>query len=184
MMADRGVPPAPHTPTPGDWSDNAITLAWLGHATVLINFYGVWILTDPALFRRIGVDVWFRSIGPLRLVSCALAPSQLPDIDLVLVSHAHFDHLDTPSLAALRGRPAAVMASTTSDLLPRRHYASVRELRWTEEARIDTPRGDVEVRALRPRPPQIVSAERRAAGRTHPARGRGLVEGSRTTGGA
>jgi L-ascorbate metabolism protein UlaG (beta-lactamase superfamily) len=146
--ADREVLPAPHIPTPHAWDDNAITLAWLGHATVLINFYGLRVLTDPALFRRIGVDVWFRSIGPLRVTAAALEPSQLPEIDLVLVSHAHFDHLDTPSLAAVRGRPAAIMAVETSDLLPRRRYASVQELRWGESARIRTARGDVEVTSL------------------------------------
>ena len=89
---------------------------------MLINFYGVRVLTDPTLFPRIGVNAWVTSIGPLRLVSCALLPSQLPEIDLVLVSHAHFDHLDTPSLAALPGRPAALMARSTSDLLPRKRY--------------------------------------------------------------
>jgi L-ascorbate metabolism protein UlaG (beta-lactamase superfamily) len=144
----REVPPSPHTPHPRDWPDNAVTLAWLGHATVLIDFYGVRVLTDPTLFPRIGVDAWVGSIGPLRLTACALAPAELPDIDVVLVSHAHFDHLDTPSLAAVRGRPAAVMAVETADLLPRRHYRSVRELRWDESVRIDTPRGDVRIRAL------------------------------------
>src|SRR6185503_17326211 len=142
------VPPAPQTPDPNSWTDNGITLAWLGHSTVLINFYGVRILTDPVLFPRIGIDAWLMSIGPLRLTSCALPPSQLPDIDLVLVSHAHFDHLDTPSLAAIGGRPAAVMAHDTSDLLPRKRYSSVRELYWDQSARIATPRGDVEVRAI------------------------------------
>src|SRR5262245_42883220 len=145
---DRGALPAPHAPTPSTWSDNAITLAWLGHATVLLNFYGVRVLTDPALFPRIGIDAWLTTIGPLRLTSCALSPSQLPEIDVVLVSHAHFDHLDTRSLGAIRGRPAALMASGTSDLLPRRRYSSVRELRWGESARIDTMRGDLEVRSL------------------------------------
>src|SRR5262250_516762 len=84
------VRPASNTPDPAAWSDNGITLAWLGHATVLINFYGVRVLTDPALFPRIGVDVWVRSIGPMRLTACALPASALPAIDLVLVSHAHF----------------------------------------------------------------------------------------------
>jgi L-ascorbate metabolism protein UlaG (beta-lactamase superfamily) len=112
------------------------------------NFYGVRILTDPTLFRRIGVDAFVGTIGPLRLVQCALTASELPDIDLVLVSHAHFDHLDTPSLAAVRGRPAAVMAAGTSDLLPRHPYSSVRELRWNESAKIVTPRGDVLVRSI------------------------------------
>jgi L-ascorbate metabolism protein UlaG (beta-lactamase superfamily) len=144
----REVPPAPHRPSPASWSDNAITLAWLGHATVLIDFYGVRILTDPTLFPRIGIDMGVGSFGPLRLVSCALSPEALPEIDLVLVSHAHFDHLDTPSLAAVRGMPAAVMAASTSDLLPRRAYASVTELRWDESTTIATRRGEVHVRAI------------------------------------
>jgi L-ascorbate metabolism protein UlaG (beta-lactamase superfamily) len=135
-------------PTPTTWSDNAITLAWLGHSTVLINFYGVRILTDPALFPCIGVDLWVTTVGMRRHTSCALLPSQLPNIDLVLVSHAHFDHLDTASLASIPGKPAAVMASHTADLLPRRHYSSVRELMWNDSVRIATPKGEVEVRAI------------------------------------
>jgi L-ascorbate metabolism protein UlaG (beta-lactamase superfamily) len=39
-------------PNPAEWSDNRITAAWLGHATVLINFFGIKILTDPVLFPR------------------------------------------------------------------------------------------------------------------------------------
>src|SRR5215831_7890049 len=116
--SDRGIRPAPHTPSPGSWTDDQITIAWLGHATVLINFYGVRVLTDPVLFPRIGIDAWLATFGPLRLTSCALTPSQLPEIDLVLVSHAHFDHLDTRTLGSLRGRPAAVTAWAISDLLP------------------------------------------------------------------
>lgn len=144
----QDVPSAPHTPAPASWADNAVTLAWLGHATVLINFYGMRILTDPVLFDRIGVDLGIGSLGPLRLVRCALTPETLPEIDLVLVSHAHFDHLDTPSLASIRGRPAALMAPATSDLLPRRHYRSVQELRWNESARVPSPRGEAVVHAI------------------------------------
>jgi L-ascorbate metabolism protein UlaG (beta-lactamase superfamily) len=149
-MAEWGkdVPSAPHTPAPGSWDENAITIAWLGHATVLVDFYGLLLITDPVLFPRIGVDLGIGSLGPQRLVNCALAPDQLPDIDLVLVSHAHFDHLDTPSLAALRGTPVAVMAADTSDLLPRRDYRSVQELRWNEAVTLTTPHGDVVVRAI------------------------------------
>jgi L-ascorbate metabolism protein UlaG (beta-lactamase superfamily) len=144
----RDVPPAPHEPDPSTWSDNAITLAWLGHATVLVNFYGLRILTDPVLFARIGIDLGVASLGPLRLVQCALAPEKLPEIDLVLVSHAHFDHLDTPSLGIIRGQPAAVMAVATSDLLPRRAFASVTELRWNDATKVTTPRGEALVRAI------------------------------------
>jgi L-ascorbate metabolism protein UlaG (beta-lactamase superfamily) len=144
----RDIPAPAHKPTPATWTDNAVTLAWLGHATVLVNFYGVRILTDPALYARIGVDLGLGTLGPLRLVQCALTPGELPEVDLVLVSHAHFDHLDTPSLGSIRGKPVAVMAAGISDLLPRRRYSSVRELRWNETATISTPRGEVLVRAI------------------------------------
>jgi len=144
----RAIPDPPHTPTPHAWSDNDLTLAWLGHSTVLINFHGVRILTDPVLFRRVGVDLGLGTLGPLRLVSCALTRRELPEIDLVLVSHAHFDHLDRPSLRSIRGTPAAVMAWGTADLLPRRRYRSVTELRWNESTHVDTTHGDVRVRAI------------------------------------
>ena len=144
----RDLPTAPHKPTPGTWADNAITMAWLGHATVLINFYGLRILTDPVLFSRIGVDLGIGTLGPLRMVQSALASDELPEIDLVLVSHAHFDHLDTPSLGSIRGKPAAIMAASTSDLLPSQGYASVTELRWNESTKVGTPRGEALVRAI------------------------------------
>jgi L-ascorbate metabolism protein UlaG (beta-lactamase superfamily) len=144
----RDVPAAPHRPTPGSWSDSAITLAWLGHATVLVNFYGFWILTDPVLFPRIGVDLRVGALGPLRLVECALGVNELPELDLVLVSHAHFDHLDTRSLGSVPGRPTAVMATRTSDLLPSDAYSSVTELRWDETTRVRGRHGDALVRAI------------------------------------
>ncbi len=142
------VPRARHRPTPATWRDNAVTLAWLGHATVFINFYGLRILTDPVLFNRIGVDLGIGSFGPQRLVQCALRADEVPAVDLVLVSHAHFDHLDTPSLAAVRGTPVAVMAAETADLLPRRAYGAVHELRWDDAVTVTTPRGEVRVRAI------------------------------------
>ena len=144
----RDLRKAPRTPAPATWSDNAITLAWLGHATVLVNFYGVRILTDPTLFRRIGIDLGLGTLGPLRLVECALTASQLPEIDVVLVTHAHFDHLDTPSLGAVRGKPVAIMAAGTSDLLPRRRYSAVHELRWNESIDVKARHGHLRVRGI------------------------------------
>src|SRR5262249_52946224 len=110
---------------------------------------GVRVLTDPVLFPRIGINAWLTILGPRRLTACALRPRELPEVDLVLISHAHFDHLDTSSLGVIRGKPAIVMAPHTSDLVPkRRRFSSVRELGWGETDRIRTPRGDVEVTAL------------------------------------
>lgn len=144
----RGVHKAPFQPTPSAWSDQQITLAWLGHASVLINFLGVRILTDPTFFSRIGIHLWAGTLGPKRMVASALSPTQLPPIDLVLISHAHFDHLDRRSLAAIPGRPAAVMATNTADLLPRRFYRSVQELRWGEDTTLCTGNGEIVLRAI------------------------------------
>src|SRR5712691_7002285 len=49
------VMPAPYHPVPVTWPDDRLTVSWLGHATVLLNFHGAWLLTDPALERRIGI---------------------------------------------------------------------------------------------------------------------------------
>lgn len=144
----RPVPKPSHQPHPEKWNDNSLTIAWLGHSTVLINFYGLRILTDPVLFPRVGVGAVVGTLGPKRLVACALDPRELPEIDLVLVSHAHFDHLDIPSLAVVRGHPAAIMAAETGDLMPRKYYSSVRELRWGDSSRIKTARGDALIRAI------------------------------------
>ena len=51
----RPIAPAFARPNPAEWSDNRLTTAWLGHATLLINFFGIKILTDPVLFPRIGI---------------------------------------------------------------------------------------------------------------------------------
>jgi hypothetical protein len=68
------IAPAPHRPVPHEWSHDALTVTWLGHATVLINFFGTWILTDPALRNRVGINLagGLMTVGVRRLVQPAL----------------------------------------------------------------------------------------------------------------
>src|SRR6266481_2529212 len=68
----RPIAPAFARPDPSAWSNQRLTAAWLGHATVLINFFGVTILTDPVLFPRIGIRFPGFTIGPKRLTRPAL----------------------------------------------------------------------------------------------------------------
>src|SRR5438552_18404483 len=68
----RPIAPAFAKPNPAEWSDGRVTIAWLGHATVLINFFGIKILTDPVLFPRIGIRLPGFTIGPTRLTAPAL----------------------------------------------------------------------------------------------------------------
>ena len=100
----RSIAPAFAKPRPNEWSNERLTAAWLGHATVLLNFFGVTVLTDPALLRRIGIPLPFTAIGPKRLTKPALTVDELPPIDLILLSHAHFDHIDWRTLRRLDAR--------------------------------------------------------------------------------
>ena len=125
------VLPAPHRPRPADWSDERLTVAWLGHATVLINFYGTWLLTDPALGRRVGVRVAPGvTLGPRRLVEPALSARELPPLDAVLVSHAHMDHCDLATLRRLPRDTRAVVQRGNLDLV--RRFRRADELAWGE----------------------------------------------------
>jgi len=137
-----------HTPAPELWNSNSITAAWLGHATVLLNFYGVTILTDPVLFRRVGANTCVGTIGAKRLVAPALRPGQLPPIDLVLLSHAHMDHLDFATLRALPGTPRVVTAHATDDLLEGTKLKEPKALAWGDKVRVSTDNGDLQVKAF------------------------------------
>ena len=137
-----------HRPTPEKWSDNAITATLLGHSTVLLNFYGVKIITDPVLFSRIGANFGFFTMGPLRREACALKPSELPKVDLILLSHAHLDHFDIPSLRSLNPQAKVVTASNTTDLFQDTNLHDITELGWGQSSRVQSSSGDVEIKAF------------------------------------
>jgi len=136
--------PASVTPTPASWSPTGLTIAWIGHASVLIDFGGTRILTDPTFFERVGVQVGPVTIGARRLTAPALRIDQLPRLDAVVVSHAHMDSLDRPSLAALHDVPLVVTPPATRDLVDDLGFRRVVELGWSETIVV----GDVEIRAL------------------------------------
>jgi L-ascorbate metabolism protein UlaG (beta-lactamase superfamily) len=145
--AFRRIAPAPHHPDPARWSDAEITGAWLGHSTVLINFLGLWVVTDPVLATRCGLRFGPFTIGPRRRIRPALRVRELPKIDLVLLSHAHMDHLDLWTLRRLPGRPHAVTPAGIRDLLEGMPFSAITELAWDESANIETPHGPVRVTA-------------------------------------
>jgi len=128
--------PSPHRPKPASWPEDRLTLSWLGHATVLINFHGTMMLTDPALEPRIGIGRGFAKVGPRRLIEPALRPRELPEIDLVLLSHAHMDHTDLGTLSQLNANTPVIVQSGNADLV--RRFRNVRELSWGETAAVDT----------------------------------------------
>lgn len=118
---------------PAAWPKDAITVGWLGHATLLIDYLGVRVITDPTFFHRVGLDVaHLFTIGPARLVPVPLAPQALPPLDLILITHAHMDHLDLPSLRALPKNATVVSCPGCRDLIEPLGYTDVRPLTWGE----------------------------------------------------
>ncbi len=82
-------------------TDGTIRATVVGHATVLVQVDGLNLLTDPVMSRRIGPTSW---LGPRRVRPPAVPFHEIPKIDVVLLSHDHYDHLDRPTIAALARR--------------------------------------------------------------------------------
>jgi L-ascorbate metabolism protein UlaG (beta-lactamase superfamily) len=141
----RSVAPAPRVPNFAEWSGQGVHAAWIGHSTVLIRVDGFTILTDPVFSARIGIGIGPFTIGMKRLIQPAVNLAKLPVPDLILLSHAHMDHLDRPSLRRLENHATTVVtAQGTSDLLRVKRYRSVHELRWDGTCQV----GPAKVRAF------------------------------------
>ena len=114
-------------------SEKSPWVTWVGHATLLIEMSGVRFLTDPIWSKRASPISW---IGPTRLRDPGLAWDDLPDIDFVLISHNHFDHLDRPTLRRLAERnPDAIfyVPLGNGQLLRKDGIENVVELDWTQK---------------------------------------------------
>jgi len=127
---------APATPDLSGWESRALSAVWIGHATVLIRIGGMTILTDPVFSDRIGLCGGIATIGPRRMVQPALSMRQLPKIDLILVSHAHFDHLDRPTLRQLSRTAPVITSPNNSDLIRDLGFRQLRELHPNNAVRI------------------------------------------------
>lgn len=99
---------------------------WLGHSTVLIDLDGIRLLTDPLLRSRV---VHLRRVDG-RTIDVP------PDIDAVLVSHLHFDHLHIPSFTRLPRNTRVLVPRGSARLLLRRGFSSVEEIAVGDEVRI------------------------------------------------
>ena len=123
-------PPPPRVPDLSDWHRRGLSAVWIGHATVLLRVHGRTVLTDPVFSTTVGVGLGLFTLGATRMVAPAVPLRDLPPVDLVLVSHAHFDHLDRPTLARLPRRTPVVTAAGTGDLLRDLGLHRVVELPW------------------------------------------------------
>lgn len=133
----RGRPLTPLSrPTPTRWNATGITGSCLGHSTVLLNFFGLTVLTDPVFSTRIGLGRAPLVLGPKRYYRPALLPHDFSPPHAIVLSHAHFDHLDLASLRRFSRETPIVTARHTGDLLRGLRFVDVRELAWGESTTV------------------------------------------------
>ena len=117
----------------------ALAATWLGHATMLVDLDGVRVLTDPVLSRRCSPS---QTVGPARMHAAPASADRLPTVDVVLISHDHYDHLDFETVTALAAaQPDALFICPIGvgarlemwGIAPGR----VREADWDQEIAVD-----------------------------------------------
>ena len=110
--------------------DGSLRATWIGHSTVLLQLGAMNVLTDPIWSARASPVSW---AGPRRLVPPAIPLASLPPLDVVVLSHDHYDHLDAPTIRALAlAHPNArwVAPLGVGELLTRLGVPQVVELDW------------------------------------------------------
>ena len=121
-------------------------ITWIGHATVLAQFGGLNVITDPVFSERVSP---LSFIGPKRAVAPGLTLGALPHIDLVLISHNHYDHLDDASVRALAkqpgGPPLFIVPLGIEAWFADREITNVVELDWWQPHTVASPAGPVDV---------------------------------------
>ena len=136
----KAAPPTPLTPLTPDLNEarsSPVWACWIGHATVLLKLGDAWVLTDPVMMDAYGVNVLGFTLGPRRLTAPPISVDELPKPDLVLLSHAHLDHMDRPTLEALSERfPReidVITAHNTQDVIEDLPWRSLNEMDWGDE---------------------------------------------------
>ena len=105
-------------------------LIWIGHSTFLIKKDGLTILTDPVFSERASP---FKRLGPKRLIPPSLSIKDLPPIDVITVSHNHYDHLDIRSLKKIsKNNPESffLIPKGDIDIFKKRNIDNVFEFEW------------------------------------------------------
>jgi L-ascorbate metabolism protein UlaG (beta-lactamase superfamily) len=137
---DGGAPPPDHVLPRQSVLDGLALggdrLTWLGHASFLLRLAGKTIVADPFLSDYASPIPPF---GPKRFAPPALRAPELPPVDLLLLTHNHYDHLDLPSLAALPLAPGAraVVPLGLGGYVANRGFAEVVEMDWHDQIAIE-----------------------------------------------
>ncbi len=110
------------------------SVTWIGHSTLLIQLDGMNILTDPIFSKRSSP---FSFIGPKRLVPPGIPLDSLPSIDLVVISHDHYDHLDKKTIKFLGNKPFYLVPLGVGNILKSWGITRYAEKDWGDETEIN-----------------------------------------------
>ena len=121
---------------------NESWITYVNHATHLIQLTNLNILTDPIFSERASPVSW---AGPKRVRAVGVKVKNLPKIDVVLISHNHYDHLDLPSIKKLneRDQPLFLVGLGQAKLLNDSGIKNVEELDWWQTKELDNSRGKI-----------------------------------------
>ncbi len=110
----------------------SLKVSVINHATVLVQMNGVNILTDPQFSERASPLSW---LGPKRVIQPGIPFADLPPIDIVVISHNHYDHLDIPSLKKITDRwnPVIYVGLGNKPLLNKNGIKKVVEMDWWDQ---------------------------------------------------
>ncbi|CRX39425.1 MBL fold metallo-hydrolase [Estrella lausannensis] len=109
-------------------------VTWIGHSTLLIQYRGYNILTDPVLNTRCSPIPF---IGPKRLSPPAISLLDLPPIDLVVISHNHYDHLERKTVSYLGNAPLWLVPLGLKKWFKRRGVHHIEEMDWWDSKELD-----------------------------------------------
>jgi L-ascorbate metabolism protein UlaG (beta-lactamase superfamily) len=130
------VPNPPMPPPPATVPAGQAAVTFINHASFLIRLPDMVVLTDPIFSRRCSPVGW---AGPARVRAPGIALADLPRIDLILLSHNHYDHMDLPSLRAVQQRHAPAVVTTLGNARPLRALGiDATELDWWQQTACGT----------------------------------------------
>ncbi len=121
-----------YSPPPERVGKGELRITHINHATILIQVDGANILTDPIWAERASVASW---AGPKRVRAPGVKMQDLPPIDMILISHNHYDHLDIASLRQLTKNhsPKIIVGLGVGELLRSEGFKNIVEMDWWQE---------------------------------------------------
>lgn len=124
------------TPKAGErLNGDQAAITWIGHSSFLVEFENFRVLLDPVYSKSLGPSAL---LAPSRVVDPGLTLEQTPKVDLILISHDHFDHMDVPTLEyfAKRDNPVVIAGKGNKPLLEDTGFSKIVEMLWWDKHKV------------------------------------------------